>query len=168
MYMILDNLTILLLLLLVIFVRMRLTNPHWSIPPSIKVRVPVSLLFFFFNFRNNIKFQLGKFGDAENLLAPVAHRNLFTTKGLPCSLWTIGEIMHYSLHRKVASDSPGRRTRENWVYSLFDPPATLHTFRLVAFTASWRAIICKLRLDLNRAPEVAIYSFLFVCFAGTL
>lgn len=51
--------------------------------------------------------------------APDATKICFRAKGRR-SLWAISEIMHHSLHRKVASGLTREKTGENWIYSLFE------------------------------------------------
>lgn len=76
------------------------------------------------------------------------------------SLWAISEIMHHSLHRKVASGLTREKTGENWIYSLFE--AALFTCILTPVPPSMLAtVICKLRLDLHLFDLLALLHFSF-------
>lgn len=90
---------------------------------------------------------------------PDAAKICFRAKGRR-SLWAISEIMHHSLHRKVASGLTREKTGENWIYSLFE--AALFTCILTPVSPSMLAtVICKLRLDLHLFDSLALLHFLF-------
>ena len=91
--------------------------------------------------------------------------NLFCGQRVRRSLWTISEIMHYSLHRKVATDSRGSKTGENWIYSLFEAALSACILTLPAFSHRRAAtVICKLRarftlFDSLAAAAACIFHF---------
>lgn len=90
---------------------------------------------------------------------PDATKICFRAKGRR-SLWAISEIMHHSLHRKIASGLTREKTGENWIYSLFE--AALFTCILTPVSPSMSAtVICKLRLDLHLFDSLVLLHFLF-------